>query len=212
MESANSVSAFHPSLEGWNPDWEKKFGEVYGYNPTKAKALLTDAGYGAAGSLKIKVYQYPLSGLPEYPQVQEAMQIMLRAVGGDLTLESIDASRVNPLYRNRELQCCLYSARPKLRPMEEQILSTHQAKGALHVFEDDFIEERYAKLTQTVDPAERDRILRDIGDHLFDEINSIPLFWIRLEAMVNPRIVEDWTWPSTASGGWSHWNLVKAAK
>ena len=39
------VSGWLPISEGWNPEWEKKFDQTYGYNPTRAKALLKEAGY-----------------------------------------------------------------------------------------------------------------------------------------------------------------------
>ena len=42
---------YHPQAEHgaiwpgiWNPDWDKRFEELYGYDPAKAKALLAQAG------------------------------------------------------------------------------------------------------------------------------------------------------------------------
>jgi ABC-type transport system substrate-binding protein len=43
------VMGYHPRLDSgiwpgiWNPAWDQRFDELYGYNPTKAKALLTQA-------------------------------------------------------------------------------------------------------------------------------------------------------------------------
>ena len=39
------VSGWLPISEGWNPEWEKRFDQTYGYNPAKAKELLKEAGY-----------------------------------------------------------------------------------------------------------------------------------------------------------------------
>ena len=45
------VATYHPELDStlwpeiWNADWDKRFEELYGYNPAKAKALLDQAGY-----------------------------------------------------------------------------------------------------------------------------------------------------------------------
>src|SRR6266571_8580164 len=43
------IMGYHPELSTalwpgiWNPEWDKRFEELYGYNPTKAKALLEQA-------------------------------------------------------------------------------------------------------------------------------------------------------------------------
>ena len=48
------VHGYHPKLDRaiwpgiWNPDWDKRFEELYGYDPAKAKALLAEAGYSRA--------------------------------------------------------------------------------------------------------------------------------------------------------------------
>src|SRR5262245_2314157 len=45
------VTRLHPQADEalwpgiWNPEWEKRAEELYGYNPAKAKALLKEAGY-----------------------------------------------------------------------------------------------------------------------------------------------------------------------
>ena len=39
------VMGFYPDLPGWDPTWEKRFPEMYGYDPKKARQLLAEAGY-----------------------------------------------------------------------------------------------------------------------------------------------------------------------
>ena len=34
------VAGFYPDLPGWDPTWEKRFPEMYGYDPAAAKRLL----------------------------------------------------------------------------------------------------------------------------------------------------------------------------
>src|SRR3989441_8915445 len=39
------VTGYYPDLPGWDPTWEKRFPEMYGYDPKKARQLLAEAGY-----------------------------------------------------------------------------------------------------------------------------------------------------------------------
>jgi peptide/nickel transport system substrate-binding protein len=99
------VSGFAPYLEGWNPEWAKRFDQLYGYNPTKARELLKAAGY-PAGSLKVKILQYTSPGEAELPQVGEAVASYFNDVGIQSTLEPIDEAQVGNMRRAKELSCC----------------------------------------------------------------------------------------------------------
>ena len=54
------VTRFHPQADEtlwpgiWNPEWEKRAEELYGYNPLKAKKLLEEAGYQNGFEFTIK--------------------------------------------------------------------------------------------------------------------------------------------------------------
>src|SRR5712692_5673485 len=45
------IHGYHPKLDSdiwpgiWNPDWDQRFEELYGYDPARARALLAQAGY-----------------------------------------------------------------------------------------------------------------------------------------------------------------------
>ena len=87
----------------------------------------------------------------------------------------------------------------------------YYSKGPGHNFEDPFIDEHYLKLTQTVDPNERQRLAREIGDHLFEEFADIPLLLLYNEVMANPKVVAGWTYPGPGAGRSTHFHLLKAA-
>lgn len=205
------VSGFAPFLEGWNPEWAKRFDQLYGYNPTKAQALLKEAGY-PAGTLKVKLLQYTEPGEAELPQVAEAVAIYFNAVGIEPTLEPIDAAKVGRMNRAKEMTCCMWPNIIGLRPTEEWIRTAHHSKGNGHSFEHEFLEKKYAELSTTVDPQQRERVAREIGDFLFEEFASIPLISIHTEVAVNPKVVADWTFPGPGAGRSTHFHLLKAAQ
>jgi peptide/nickel transport system substrate-binding protein len=205
------VSGFAPFLEGWNPEWAKRFDQLYGYNPTKAKELLKAAGY-PAGTIKAKLLQYTEPGEAELPQVAEAVALYFNEVGIQATLEPIDAAKVGSMNRAKELGCCIWPNIIGLRPTEEWIRTAHYSKSNGHVFEDEFLEKKYVELSNAVDPKERERLAREIGDHLFEEFTTIPLLSIFNEVAINPKVVADWTYPGPGAGRSTHFHLIKAAQ
>ena len=99
------VSGFAPFLEGWNPEWAKRFDQLYGYNPAQAKALLKEAGYPGK-TLQVKLLQYTEPGEAELPQVAEAVASYFTDVGIQATLEPIDVAKVGSMRRAKEMGCC----------------------------------------------------------------------------------------------------------
>ena len=205
------VSGFAPFLEGWNPEWAKRFDQLYGYNPTKAKELLKAAGYPPK-TVQVKLLQYTEPGEAELPQVAEAVASYFNEVNIQATLEPIDVAKVRSMTRAKEMGCCIEPNIIGLRPTEEWIRTAHYSKTNGHFFEDEFLEKKYAELSNTVDPKERERVAREIGDHLFEEFSTIPLLSIYSEVAVNPKVVADWTYPGPGAGRSTHFYLLKAAK
>ena len=205
------VSGFAPYLEGWNPEWAKRFDQLYGYNPTKAKELLKAAGYPPK-TVQVKLLQYTEPGEAELPQVAEAVASYFNEVGIKATLEPIDVAKVSSMGRAKEMTCCIWPNIIGLRPTEEWIRTAHYSKTNGHLFEDEFLEKKYAEFSNTVDPKERERVAREIGDHLFEEFSTIPLLSIYSEVAVNPKVVADWTYPGPGAGRSTHFYLLKAAK
>ena len=68
------------------------------------------------------------------------------------------------------------------------------------------------QLYDTVELEKQDPLFRKAGDIVFDKYLSLPLFWLRAQATVNPRIVDDYVFPGTISGTWTHVENIKAAK
>jgi len=205
------VSGFQSFLEGWNPSWEERFNSLYGYNPAQAKELLKAAGY-PAGTLKVKLLSYTSPGEAELPQVAEALGIYFDAIGVKVTIEPIDDAKVGQMLREKETTCCIWPNIIGLRPTEEWVRISYYSKGNIHHFEDVFIDKQYVELIKAVDPKERERLAREIGDHLFEEFADIPLVLLFNEVTANPKVVSEWTYPGTGAGRSTHFHLLKATR
>ena len=62
-----------------------------------------------------------------------------------------------------------------------------------------------------MDPAERARLLREIGDHKFTEFAEIPMFWLFAEATVNPKYIAEYVFPGVITGYFTHLEYIKLA-
>ena len=81
----------------------------------------------------------------------------------------------------------------------------------MHTYLHPYIEERIDALNITVDQKERSRLLREIGDHKFDNFAEIPLFWLFAEAAVNPKYIAEYVFPGVITGFFTHLEYVKLA-
>jgi len=106
----------------------------------------------------------------------------------------------------------MWGGRNALRALEmARIL--HKAKDSVvYAYEHPYIEERLEALGKVVDQAERARLLREIGDHEFNEFASIPLFFLYADAAVNPKYVAEYTFPGVITGFFTHLEYIKLAQ
>jgi len=60
-------------------------------------------------------------------------------------------------------------------------------------------------------PPPGGRLLREIGDHKFQEFADMPLFWLYAEAGVHPQYVAEYIFPGSITGFFTHLEYVKLA-
>ena len=207
------VHGYHPKLDSvfwpgiWNPDWDRRFEELYGYDPARAKALLEQAGYGKG--FEFTMYLYTLPGLPEILDIGQAIALDWQAVGLKPKLVEIDFPRVREQYRTKTIHGAVFPSRHGLRTLDVIRLTNKAKESTAYWYEHPFIEERLEALGKTVEATERARLLRDIGDHKFAEFAEMPLFWLFTEATVNPKHIAEYVFPGVITGYYTHLEYVK---
>jgi peptide/nickel transport system substrate-binding protein len=209
------VHGYHPKLDGdiwpgiWNPEWDRRFEELYGYDPTRARALLAQAGY--KDGFEFTMYLYTLPGLPEQVDIGQAIALDFQAVGLKAKLTEIDFPRVRERFRTKTIHGAVFPTRHGLRALDI-IRLAHKAKDSTaYFYEHPFIEERLEALAKVVEPGERARLLREIGDHKFTDFAEIPLFWLFAEATVNPKYIAEYVFPGVITGYFTHLEYIKLA-
>lgn len=206
------VSLYVPTSEGWNPKWESRFNELYAYNPDKAKQLLKEAGYGPGHPLKFNIWVFTEPGESEGPAIGDALAIYFKNVGVETEVSMHDWAEIRTKYRKKQSKNWMWPNIIGWRPSDQGVRNFYFSGGNNHHYEDDYIEERFKKVLVSIDPKERDRLMREIGDHLQSEYVDIPLFWFQNEVYANPKVVASMLYPGPAAGRTSHFELVKLVK
>ena len=215
---------FHHTLEGWNPRWQEEFDEKYGYDPERAKALLDEAGFpGDNGQNRfyLEVWQSSLPGLPETIEVSQTVAQSFRDIGIDVKLVEVEFARVIDALRDRHDAHFILPLRQTIRPVSANARSYyytgpinpalgHPDSGAVYM-EHQLYDDTYHRLLGETDPAERERLARAMGDHIYDNYRSIPVVNIRPTLVVNPDEVAEYVFGSL-TGVFGHLEYAKAAR
>jgi hypothetical protein len=75
--------------------------------------------------------------------------------------------------------------------VEPQIAGFNAGPGSIYQFETDELYQMWRDLLQISDPPAVDAHLRQIGNYKFENFESIPLFHVYIEVVVDPNIIDD---------------------
>ncbi len=209
------LNHFHPSRPGWNPDWEKRWPGEYGYAPAKAKAILAEAGYDAAHPLSTSMFVEKLAQYSGSDDVAETVANYWRAAGVKVDLLQMDAAQITNATRSNKLtnHFRVTATSAALLLGVATYTSTYPqgrgVAGALDpVAEDILLNQIYKQMDVEKHPP----LYRQLGDRMFEQHMSIPLFWLPAEIVVNPKVVGGYVFPGSISGTWTHVQNIKAAR
>ncbi len=183
------ITDLSPISLGYDAQWETP----EPYDPERAKQLL-DAS-GKAG-ITIEFQQRPLGGIPEGPQLAEAIAGMWEAVGLNVDLKlNIQGSAHSAMRRGRELEGKIWLMRlGHLTDTTRRLISQYrctQERTALFACNPD-LEALTPQIQASTNLEEKDRLIRQAYAIILGNRTVIPVVQTASLYAIGPR-VGDWT-------------------
>lgn len=199
---------FHPTWPGWNPAWEQRWNDEYGYDPAKARALLAEAG---KPNLSTEMMAVPFGGVAAAEDIEEAVAGYWQKAGVNVERIIPDPASLSTLRRQFKWSNAFEFRATSAGPLLGSIVYTSGIQVRGSATESPDTEAILREIKVTLDEAKQEQLWRKFGDLLFEQQRAVPLFWLPAEAVVNSSVVADYDFPGSISGTWTHVDQIKAA-
>ena len=202
-----------PSRRGWKEEWKTKFQDEYGFDPEAAKKLLAEAGFGPNNPMKTTMVLSTATGLSASDDIAESVAAYWRSIGVDVALEQLDGPTLTSQTRAYKL---LNAARVNGTSSNAWVgitqfgstAGTPSSAGPQDPKADNLLKQIWT----TLDEKKIDDLWTQAGDAMYYGHHFVPLFWLPVEAAINPAFVSDYVFGGYNSGAWTHVYNIKAAR
>ena len=179
------ITDLSPISLGYDAKWE----EPDPYDPDRAKQLLEEAGYAG---LAFEFQQRPLGGIPEGPQLAEAIAGMWEAVGLDVDLKlNLQGSAHSAQRRARELEGKIWLMRlGHLTDTTRRLISQYRCtaeRTALFACNTE-LEALTPRIQASTNLEEKDDLIREAYGIILDERTVIPVVQTASLYAIGPRV------------------------
>ena len=165
-------------------------GWPYPYDPQMGRDLLADAGY--PNGFDLTFYASPnLGGVPEIPDVAEAMAAMWSEIGVNVDLRVEQSDVVRSLQTAHDWTGSVNLVRYSVDPISLS-MSFLWRESTRAFMEHEFITEWKKAYDQTIDPDVRFAESQRLGDYFHNEHLTVPLLWLFAEVGINPNVVKSY--------------------
>lgn len=162
-----TFSVISPKLPAYTPDLEKM---APNYDPEKAKAFLKKSKYNGE---KLKILTSK-NYTPMYDQVVAA-QAMWAAVGINTEIEIVDWATHLARWKKAEHEILSFAMIGRMDPVAQ---TWNLSSGNFYGYKNEKIDEYRAKMNETVDQEERNRLFREIYKITCEEVPYMINFYI----------------------------------
>ena len=205
------VATLSPAFPaGANPAWADSWDELYGYDPVRARELLGEAGFPNGFAFEIPVF--PLSGVPELPDMMEAIAAMWEDIGLQPTLVPTEFSRWREKYRGLETQCCPYAFRGPAAPIDTRVHFYFSPERFFRGYTSDAITEKKALALASLSQSDADALWVDVSDEIFYEVGTMPGWSLPVNAVVDPNVVQEYVFLGPNGGNYISLEFAKGVR
>ena len=195
---------------GFNPEWDSQWEELYGYDPERARELLAEAGYPEGFTFRVPVF--PLSGVPEQPDLMAAMAGYWHEIGLTANLDAIEFSNWRNEYRGLNTDCCIYPFRGPAAPIDTRVHFYFSAERFFRAYTSDDIQENKNKALRALNEADATADWQKVSDEIFYQVGTIPGWTLPVSATVDPDVVAEYRFLGPNNGNYVYLEYVKGVR